>query len=123
MIYLDYSATTPADEAVLERFVQTERLFPGNPNSNHAAGAAAKQEMDRVTASIGSLLGAESSEIIFTSGATEANNLAIKGIARTSRHQGRHIISTPLEHSSVSGCLTWLQEQGYEIDLVDIQRD
>ena len=62
-------------------------------------------------------------EIIYTSGATEANNLALKGTARAARHVGRHIISTPLEHSSVSGTLTALQEQGYEIDLLDIRRD
>ncbi|MGN1346004.1 MAG: cysteine desulfurase family protein [Eubacteriales bacterium] len=123
MIYLDYSANTPAAAPVLERFVRTEQLFPGNPNSHHSAGEAARQEMERVTASIAALLGVHPSEIIYTSGASEANNLAIKGIARMSRHIGKHIISTPLEHSSVSGCLTYLQELGYEIDLVDIQRD
>ena len=62
-------------------------------------------------------------EIIYTSGASESNNFALKGLARLSRHVGKHIISTPLEHSSVSGTLTALQEQGYEIDLVDIKRD
>ena len=62
-------------------------------------------------------------EIIYTSGASEANNFAIKSIARLERHHGSHIISTPLEHSSVSGSLTALQEQGYEIDLVDIRQD
>lgn len=72
---------------------------------------------------IASLTGAAPSEVIFTSGATEANNLAIKGIAQASRHIGRHIISTPLEHSSVSGSLTALQERGWEIDLLGIGRD
>ena len=62
-------------------------------------------------------------EIIYTSGASEANNFALKSIARLERHHGKHIISTPLEHSSVSGSLTALQEQGYEIDLVDIKQD
>ncbi|MBQ8509717.1 MAG: cysteine desulfurase [Clostridia bacterium] len=123
MIYLDYSANTPADENVLKRFVEIEQQFIGNPNSHHAAGEAARCEMMKITDSIAAQLGVEPSEIIYTSGASESNNLAIKGIARASRHIGKHIISTALEHSSVSGCLTFLQEQGYEIDLVDIQQD
>ena len=72
---------------------------------------------------IAALLGVQPAEIIYTSGASESNNFALKGLARLSRHAGRHIISTPLEHSSVSGTLTALQEQGYEIDLLDIRRD
>jgi cysteine desulfurase len=123
VIYLDYSANTPADEGVLETYLQAERSYFGNPNSNHPAGQAARQEMARVTEGIGTCLGVRGSEIIYTSGATEANNLAIKGIAQASRHQGRHIISTALEHSSVGGSLTALQNQGWEIDLVDILRD
>ncbi|MPM33428.1 Cysteine desulfurase IscS [bioreactor metagenome] len=123
MIYLDYSANTPADPRVLERFCQVERAFPGNPNSQHSAGRDAKEEMARVTDSISSLLGVGPEEIIYTSGSSESNNTAIKGIARAGRHTGRHIISTPLEHSSVSGCLTALQEKGYEIDLLDVGRN
>ena len=123
MIYLDYSANTPADPAVLARFCETERAFVGNANARHAAGRAASAEMERISASIAARLGVLPEELIYTSGASEANNLAIKGIARASRHLGRHIISTALEHSSVSAPLTWLQEQGYEIDLVDIGRD
>lgn len=123
MIYLDYSAHTPPDNSVLNRFVETEQKFIGNANSRHAAGEAANREMQQITASIAKNLGVEPSEIIYTSGASESNNLAIKGIARASRHIGRHIISTPLEHSSVSGVLTALQEQGYEIDLLEIQSD
>ena len=113
MIYLDYSANTPADDTVLKRFVETERNFIGNPNSHHSAGEAARCEMERITTSIATRLGIDSTEIIYTSGASESNNLAIKGIARASRHNGKHIISTALEHTSVSGCLTALQEQGY----------
>ena len=123
MIYLDYSANTPADPAVISRFVETEQSFIGNPNSNHSAGRTAKFALSDITESISRKLGIDSSEIIYTSGASEANNLAIKGIARTSRHRGKHIISTPLEHASVSGPLTYLQEQGYEIDLLDVGRD
>lgn len=123
MIYLDYSANTPVDPTVLSRFVETEGQFIGNPNSKHSAGRKASSALTAVTESIAAKLHVNPSEIIYTSGASEANNLAIKGIARTSRHLGRHIISTPLEHASVSSPLTYLQEQGYEIDLVDIDRN
>lgn len=123
MIYLDYSANTPADPEVLKAFLETEQRYIGNPNSTHFAGQAAQQKMACVTDSIASLLGVDPAEIIYTSGASESNNLAIKGIAQASRHTGRHIISTALEHSSVSGSLTALQNQGYEIDLVGIDRN
>ncbi len=123
MIYLDYSANTPTDPAVLDVYLRAEREYIGNPNSDHPAGQAAREALAKATDSIAGRLHILPSEIIFTSGASEANNLAIKGIARTQRHFGRHIISTPLEHPSVSGPLTYLQEQGWEIDLVDIGHD
>lgn len=123
MIYLDYSANTPVDARVLEQFCAVERRCIGNANSHHQAGSAAKTEIDAATIRIASLLGVQPAEIIYTSGASEANNFALKGLARLSRHTGRHIISTPLEHSSVSGTLTALQEQGYEIDLLDVKQD
>ena len=123
MIYLDYSANTPADPSVLEAFTQTESVFFGNPNSSHPAGTSARKKLEETTDRIASLLKIQASEIIYTSGASEANNLAIKGIARAQRNYGKHIISSALEHPSVSGPLTWLQEQGYEIDLVDIARN
>lgn len=123
MIYLDYAANTPADPAVLEAFLHAENAFIGNPNSAHPAGHAARERLVQATDVIAGLLGVQPSEIIYTSGASEANNLAIKGIARARRNYGKHIISTGLEHPSVSGPLTWLQEQGYEIDLVDVGRD
>ncbi|MGN1117865.1 MAG: cysteine desulfurase family protein [Acutalibacteraceae bacterium] len=123
MIYLDYSANTPCDERVLDTYLHTEKSYIGNPNSNHSAGREANAALSQITESIAARLGVQPAEIIYTSGASEANNLGIKGIARTSRHYGKHIISTPLEHASVSGPLTYLQEQGYEIDLVNIGRD
>ena len=123
MIYLDYSANTPVDARVLEQFCAVERRCIGNANSHHQAGSAAKAEIDAATIRIASLLGVQPAEIIYTSGASEANNFALKGLARLSRHAGRHIISTPLEHSSVSGTLTALQEQGYEIDLLGVKQD
>ena len=123
MIYLDYSANTPADPQVLDRFCSVERRCIGNANSQHQAGTAARAEIDAATLKIAALLGVQPAEIIYTSGASESNNFALKGLARLSRHAGRHIISTPLEHSSVSGTLTALQEQGYEIDLLDVKQD
>ena len=123
MIYLDYSANTPVDARVLEQFCAVERRCIGNANSHHQAGSAAKAEIDAATIKIASLLGVQPAEIIYTSGASEANNFALKGLARLSRYAGRHIISTPLEHSSVSGTLTALQEQGYEINLLDVKQD
>ena len=108
---------------MLEQFCAVERRCIGNANSHHQAGSAAKAEIDAATIKIASLLGVQPAEIIYTSGASEANNFALKGLARLSRHVGRHIISTPLEHSSVSGTLTALQEQGYEIDLLDVKQD
>ncbi len=123
MIYLDYAANTPTDERVLKAFCDTNSEYTGNPNSLHREGRKAKDKMDTITESIGELLGLTKHEIIYTSGASEANNTAIKGIARSSRHLGKHIITSCMEHSSVSGALTYLQEQGYEIDMVDIRSD
>ncbi len=123
MIYLDYSANTPVSEDVLRCFCETEREFFGNPNSTHDAGKAAKERMDEITVSIAGLMGAAPEEIIYTSCASESNNTALKGIAALARSRGMHIISTALEHSSVGGCLTALQEQGFEVDLVDIDRN
>lgn len=123
MIYLDYSANTPVDPAVLERFCQVEGAFVGNPNSVHGAGRAACDGLAGITENVAALLGVSPAELIYTSGVSEANNLAVKGIARAGRHVGRHIISTALEHASVGGCLSSLQEGGCEVDLVDIGRD
>lgn len=123
MIYLDYSANTPADKRVIDSFVNTEKNYTANPNSNHKAGLEAANKMAETIDATAKLLNINPGEIIYTSGASESNNTAIKGIARMARRRGKHIISTPLEHSSVSGCLTFLQEAGYEIDLLHIGRD
>jgi Cysteine sulfinate desulfinase/cysteine desulfurase and related enzymes len=120
MIYLDYTANTPADPAVLDCFCNIETEFFANPNSAHPLGTYAAEKMKQTTVSIAKMLSVLPEEIIFTSGASESNNLAIKGIALSYRENGKHIISTCLEHPSVSGALTYLQANGYEIDLVDI---
>lgn len=123
MIYLDYAANTPVNEEVLAAFCKAARQYQGNANSKHNAGLAAKAEMERITISVANLLGVKPAEIIFTSGATESNNTAIKGLVQAAQGLGKHIISTPLEHSSVAGCLRTLQKQGYEVDYLSLQAD
>jgi cysteine desulfurase len=120
MLYFDYAANTPVDSEVLEYFCKETTRFIANPNSSHILGRQAKARMEEITGHIADMLGVKENEIIYTSGASEANNLAIKGLVQAYKQNGRHIISTCLEHSSVSGALTYLQMQGYEIDLVDI---
>lgn len=123
MIYLDYTANTPADPRVLARFCEVESRFFGNANAHHAAGRAAAAEMDRVTARIAALLGVGVGELLYTSGATEANNLAVRGLAQAGQAAGRHIVSTPLEHASVRACLDALQAQGWEVELAAVGRN
>ncbi len=120
MIYMDYAANTPVDQEVMSCFMEESNRYIANPNSAHSLGREAKTRFDELTEHIAGLLGVKTPEIIYTSGASEANNLAIKGLVQTYKHCGKHIISTCLEHPSVSGALTYLQSQGYEIDLVDI---
>lgn len=123
MIYFDYTANTPASNNALNAFVTAEKTYIGNPNSNHQAGLCARECIEKSTEQIASLLSIQSDEIIYTSGATEANNLAIKGLAEANVHTGKHIISTALEHTSVSASLSYLQERGWEIDLCPIDRN
>ncbi|MBQ8160808.1 MAG: cysteine desulfurase [Clostridia bacterium] len=125
MIYLDYTAHTPPSPAALQAFLEAEGSLCGNANAHHAAGQMAKEYMDRAQKRLSELLcpaAPDPDGIIFTSGASESNNTAIQGIAYAARHVGRHIITNPLEHPSVSGCLTALQERGYEIDVLPITK-
>lgn len=123
MIYLDYSANTPVSPRVLQSFTDAAARYVGNPNSNHPAGLAAKAAIDEATARIAAALGVQPDEIIYTSGASESNNTAIRGTLHASRHIGRHVLTTPLEHPSVSGCLTAAMERGYEIDMLSVGHD
>ncbi len=120
MIYLDYSATTPVRKEVLDTFVTASTKFIGNPNSLHKLGVAAKKLIDASTDQIASILKIKPSEIIYTSGASESNNMAIKGIASKYKNRGNHIITTSLEHSSIYGPLNYLTEQGFEVDFVKL---
>lgn len=122
MVYFDYAANTPVNENVLKRFVDTNMFFSGNANAKHMCGKKAYMEIENATNEIRTVLGIKDMEVIYTSGASESNNLAITGVARAYRGCGKHIISTYLEHSSVGGTLTHLQSLGYEVDLVQITK-
>lgn len=123
MIYLDYAAHTPVSDEVLQTFFDVSRDYIANPNSPYKLGREAAAKMEESTNHIAALLGVKESEIIYTSGATESNNLAIKGIASAYKRYGKHIITTYLEHSSVTGAITALQNQGYDVDFVPILED
>lgn len=121
MIYLDYAAQTPCCKEVLDVFNEITLNYIANPNAAHALGKKAQQRIEESTMQIAQLLGVKPTEIIYTSGATEANNLAIKGIVNQYKRNGKHIITTYLEHSSVTNPIASLQREGYEIEFVDIQ--
>ena len=123
IIYLDHASHTSVDSEVLAEFCRVEKEYIANPLSAHGEGLTACAELDRVTLATARLLHAKPEEVIFTSGATEANNLAVKGLARAYRHVGRHIITTCLEHPSVNASIAVLKEQGYEVELADILPD
>lgn len=118
MTYLDYSATTPVNKEVLESFNKTCLEYIGNPNSLHKLGVKSKMLEESATKQIARLLNVKENEIIYTSGSSESNNLAIKGICERYSRIGKHIITTNLEHSSIYGPIGYLQKQGYEIDFV-----
>lgn len=117
MIYLDYSATTKADKKVIEKFVETEENYFANPNSNHCLGKECKREIDKAIALICESLGIKEDEIIFTSGASESNNTVLKGLNVS------HIITTKLEHSSITTPVGYLQTKGIKIDFVELDEN
>jgi cysteine desulfurase len=122
VIYLDYQATTPCDPRVVTAMqpLQTESF--GNPHSNHALGRAAAKAIDTARGRVGALINARPSEILFTSGATEANNLAIKGALRGGHNRGSHIVTLATEHSSVLGPVRRLVEEGYRATELGVPR-
>lgn len=116
--YLDYSATTPVNKEVLESFNKTCLEYIGNPNSLHKLGVKSKLLEESATKQIAKLLNIKENEIIYTSGSSESNNLAIKGICERYSRIGKHIITTNLEHSSIYGPIGYLQKHGYEVEFV-----
>ena len=120
MIYLDYSATTPVDKRVLDTFNKVCLDYPGNSNSLHSLGVKSKELEDYATEKISEMLKVKPNEIIYTSGASESNNTAIKGICLKYQNRGKHIITTYLEHSSIIAPLNYLSDLGFEVDFVKI---
>ena len=123
MVYLDYSATTPVNEEVLDTYVKVCKDYIGNPNSLHTLGVDAKKLIDASTKQIADILGVKTSEVVYTSGSSEANNTAIKGICSRYSNRGKHIITTELEHSSVIAPLNYLTSLGYEVDFVKLDEN
>lgn len=119
MIYLDYSATTPVNKDVLDSFVKASLEFPGNSNSLHTLGVRCNKLIESATKQIADIFKIKETEIIYTSGSSESNNLAIKGVCMKYKNRGKHIITTHYEHSSIYGPLSYLQSEGFEVDFVD----
>ena len=119
-IYLDYAATTPTHPEVVEAMLPYFAEDFGNPSSAHLLGQKARQAVEEAREKLAQLLRADTEEILFTSGGTEANSLAIKGIALANQNRGNHIITTPIEHHSVLETCKFLAERGFEITYLPV---
>jgi cysteine desulfurase len=122
-VYMDHAATTYMDARVLRAMMPYLAEEFGNASSLYREGRQAKRAVDAARVSIASALGAQSDEIIFTSGGTESNNLAIFGVARKYAEQGKHIITTKIEHHSVLEPLKQLEKEGFEVTYLDVGED
>ncbi|PTD94372.1 cysteine desulfurase NifS [archaeon SCG-AAA382B04] len=123
VIYVDNNATTPVDPRVKEEILPYLGEKYGNPNSMHQKGREARAPIDEARERVASLLNSRSEEIIFTSSATESNNHAIKGTACSKKQQGKHIITTKIEHKSVKEPINYLKKQGYKTTYLDVDKD
>jgi len=122
-IYLDYNATTPTDPRVVEAMLPYFTEIYGNAASrNHSYGWTAEKAVSSARDMLGSLIGTSGKEIVFTSGATESNNIAILGVADFHKDKGRHIISSPIEHKAVIDPYHYLEQQGYEVTFLDVDQ-
>ena len=120
-IYLDYPATTPCDPRVVEAMLPYFSALAANPhNRQHAAGRAAAAAIEQARSQVAALIGARPAQIIFTSGATEANNLALHGTARARRTRGRHLVTVATEHASVLEPLRALERDGFELTILPV---
>jgi cysteine desulfurase len=123
-IYLDYSATNPCDERVVDAMVPWLRSHFGNPASrSHAWGWEAEAAVETARGQVADLIGADPREIVWTSGATESNNLAIKGAAQFYKSKGKHLITVKTEHKAVLDTCRELERQGFDVTYLDVQAD
>ncbi len=119
-IYLDYNATTPVDRRVAEAMVPYLYEHFGNPSSAHPYGVQAKRAVEHARAQVAALLGCQVAEIVFTSGGSESNNSAIKGVAAAYRERGYHVITSAIEHPAVLEPCRWLESQGYRVTYLPV---
>jgi cysteine desulfurase len=123
-IYMDYSATNPCDERVVDAMIPWLREHFGNPASrSHAWGWEAEAAVEKAREHVAALVGADPREIVWTSGATESDNLAIKGAAQFYKSKGKHIITVKTEHKAVLDTCRELERQGFEVTYLDVQPD
>lgn len=120
MVYLDYAANSPVDEEVLDLFYDITKKYYANPNSIHKLGLETKKMIDDATSNIAKNLNIDSNEIIYTSGASESNNLAVKGICERYKSNGKHIIVSTLEHNSIIAPAAAMQEIGFDVDVLPV---
>ena len=123
MIYLDYSATTPVSYEVLDTISKVTKEFIGNANSLHALGLKSANLLESATKQIADIYGISTNEIIYTSGATEANNMALIGVAMANHKKGKHIIVSKLEHPSIYAICNYLKSIGFEISYVNNDKE
>src|SRR5437867_7876898 len=114
-VYLDHSATTPVDERIVQAMLPFLTGKFGNASSVHGFGQEARAAVDSARRQVAALIGARANEIVFTSGGTEANNLAISGVCEAAESHGRHIITSAIEHPSVRGVIDELEKHGWEV--------
>mgnify|MGYP001355182995 CR=1 FL=1 len=122
-IYLDYNASTPNDSRVVDAMLPFLTNHYGNPSSIHAQGIKAKEAVENARKQVADLLGANTEEIIFTSGGTESNNYAIIGTAMANKDKGNHIITSSIEHPAVIEVCKYLETQGFDISYVDVDKN
>ncbi len=123
-IYMDYGATTPVDPRVVDAMIPWLREHFGNPASrSHAWGWEAEEAVEKARKEVADLIGADPREIVWTSGATESNNLAIKGAAQFYKSRGKHLITVKTEHKAVLDTMRELERQGFEVSYLDVQAD
>jgi cysteine desulfurase len=123
-IYLDYSATTPVDPRVVDRMLPFLREDFGNPASrSHAFGWKAEEAVETAREEVAALVNADSREIVWTSGATESINLALKGAAQFYKDRGRHLVTVKTEHKATLDTMRELERQGFEVTYLDVQPD